>query len=160
MNFTAKSRYALKVMMDLAVKHDAGQQTRLSISHRHGIPIDFMDQILARLKSANLIQTTRGRSGGISLSHTPAEISLWKIFRAVEDSLYPVQCLEVDGCAFDHECISKDIWTTIFSGIQAHLEGLSLHQAVMGQDILIIEKNGLIQECKAPKRSSLEQSDS
>jgi len=157
MNFTAKSRYALKIMMDLASMHDEGQQTRLDISRRHGIPIDFMDQILARLKSAGLIQTTRGRAGGISLSMLPANISLWQIFKSVEENPYPVQCLEVERCSFDHDCISRNIWTTIFSGIQSHLESLNLQFAVNDFNLDDRIAPYIIQECKAPKRTAHEQ---
>ncbi len=97
MNVTAKSRYGLKLMMDLADHEESGHQQRHSIAERQSIPLDFMDQIVARLKQAGLIDSIRGRSGGVQLKKKATEISLWDILIAVEDSLYPVKCLEHDS---------------------------------------------------------------
>ncbi len=55
LNFTAKSRYALKIMMDLAGTVDQGLQQRQQIAERQGVSLDFMDHILARLRSKGLI---------------------------------------------------------------------------------------------------------
>jgi Rrf2 family protein len=153
MNFTAKSRYALKILMDLAIMESIGQQTRIEVSTRNGIPLDFMDQILARLKSADLIQTTRGRSGGMTLSMSPKSISLWMIFSAVEDNLYPVQCLESDGCIYDSDCVSKNIWGDVFSGIESQLKNLFLDKYLEHAPLKSskLEPNS-IHECRAPKR--------
>jgi len=155
MNFTAKSRYALKIMMALSKQDEIGLQTRIEVSKRHGIPLDFMDQILARLKSAELIQTTRGRSGGLCLSKPSSSISLWDIFKAVEDNLYPVQCLENEGCGFGNECISKNIWIDIFSGIENHLREITLQKALDSAAPHIgLNPMEHTQECKAPKKHS------
>ncbi len=153
MNFTAKSRYALKIMMALSKQDETGLQTRIEVSKRHGIPLDFMDQILARLKSSDLIQTTRGRSGGLCLTKPSSSISLWEIFKAVEDNLYPVQCLENEGCVYENECISRNIWTDIFSGIEDHLRQITLQKALDSAAPNIgLNRIEHTQECKAPKK--------
>jgi Rrf2 family protein len=153
MNFTAKSRYALKILMDLSIMESSGQQTRIEVSTRHGIPLDFMDQILARLKAADLIQTTRGRSGGMTLSKSPKDISLWTIFSAVEDNLYPVQCLENVGCIYDSDCVSKAIWADVFSGIESQLKSQTLERYVKQvPQISNFMHTNTVHECKAPKR--------
>jgi Rrf2 family protein len=74
-NITAKSRYALKIMMDLAVQEDHGHQQRHNIAQRQNIPLDFMDQITSRLRAAGLVASIRGRSGGFQLSKLTTEIS-------------------------------------------------------------------------------------
>jgi Rrf2 family protein len=153
MNFTAKSRYALKIMMALCKQEEIGLQTRIEVSKRHGIPLEFMDQILARLKSAELIQTNRGRSGGISLTKLPSSVTLWEIFKAVEDNLYPVQCLENEGCVFENDCISKNVWVDIFSGIELHLQNITLDRAMeRAAPNIGLTRMDHIQECKAPKK--------
>ncbi|MBP9709367.1 MAG: Rrf2 family transcriptional regulator, partial [Oligoflexales bacterium] len=62
MNLTSKSRYALKIMMDMVFHHS--QVQRRDLSNRQGVPPDYLDQILMRLRRAGLLESTRGRSGG------------------------------------------------------------------------------------------------
>ena len=85
MNVTSKSRYALKFMIELASGEEL--RSRSDISRRQGIPIDYMDQILSRLRASGLVKTTRGRSGGVSLNKDASEITSWEIFDAVEEGL-------------------------------------------------------------------------
>lgn len=131
MNVTAKSRYGLKIMMDLADKKDQGLQQRQSIAERQAIPLDYMDQIVARLKLADLVESIRGRSGGVKLKKNPIHISLWDILVAVEDSLYPVKCLEHETCSLENNCISIDAWDEVFSSIKVELSAKSLHDIVL-----------------------------
>ena len=75
MKLTSKGRYAVMAMADLA-KTDAIQPVSLTeISLRQGIPISFLEQIFLKLKRNNLVQRSRGPSGGYFLSKAPAEIN-------------------------------------------------------------------------------------
>ena len=127
MNFTAKSRYALKIMLDLADCQQAGKQQRNQIALRQGISVDFMDHIMARLRDGELIRSTRGRNGGFELKKSPEDISLWDIFTAVEDHVYPVRCLvEEDLCQLEESCISHDAWSDVALAIKKELAVKSL----------------------------------
>ncbi|MBI2602633.1 MAG: Rrf2 family transcriptional regulator [Deltaproteobacteria bacterium] len=130
MNITAKSRYALKIMMDLSLHEEGGHQQRHNIAVRQGIPLDFMDQVTARLRSASLIESIRGRSGGFKLSKASPKISLWDIFQAVEDNLYPVKCLDHEKCALEGMCVSIDAWDEVFSILKNELQKRSLQEVV------------------------------
>ena len=130
MNITAKSRYALKIMMDLAVNEEHGHQQRQSIALRQSVPLDFMDQITSRLRAAGLVESIRGRSGGFQLAKSPADISMWAIFEAVEDSLYPVKCLDHEKCELEASCISSSAWNDILSVLKTELMKKSLFDVV------------------------------
>src|SRR3989338_4083143 len=130
LNITAKSRYALKIMMDLAVQEDQGHQQRHNIAQRQNIPLDFMDQITSRLRAAGLVSSIRGRSGGFQLSKATTAISLCDIFQAVEDSLYPVKCLEHEKCEFEQSCISIDVWDEVFTVLRNALSQKTLADSV------------------------------
>ena len=130
MNFTAKSRYGLKIMLDLADSSHSNKQQRNQIAQRHGISIDFMDHIMARLKKSGLIISIRGRNGGFQLNHPPEKVSLWDIFTAVEDYFYPVKCTQDNHCEFENSCISYDSWSEVVSGIKDVLEKKNLKQLV------------------------------
>lgn len=136
MNFTSKSRYALKILMDLAHHSDLPHVHRLDIAERHGIPSNYLDQIMLRLKKGGLVESVRGRGGGYHLGRGLAAISVWDIFSAVEDSVYPVKCLgkpEIPGnqaCGLESTCVSHGVWTDIFEAFKEPLMRLTLDTLV------------------------------
>ena len=56
MNITSKGRYALKIMLDLALHQTGEKQRRHAIANRQGIPPDYIDHILARLRDGGEIR--------------------------------------------------------------------------------------------------------
>lgn len=106
-------------MMDLVDSEEDGHQQRHKIAMRQGIPLDFMDHILAKLRASDLIISIRGRTGGFQLKREPKDITLWDIFSAVEDSVYPVRCMGGEKkCAAEDFCISHDAWTEVYQVIR------------------------------------------
>jgi Rrf2 family protein len=112
MNITSKSRYALKIMMDLAFHADRPHVHRYDIARRQGIPSDYMDQILVRLRRGDLIESVRGRGGGYRLAKLPSQITVSELFAAVEDHYQPVLC-QGEACNFEAGCSSKPAWDLI-----------------------------------------------
>lgn len=154
MNITSKSRYALKIMMDLA-QHGEDVVHRSDIAARQGIPLDYMDQILSRLREAGLISSMRGRGGGYRLARSSDEISMHEIFTAVEDSFEPVQCLDGGrGCLAEHFCGSKGAWGIISGAIRQSLSGIILSE-IAGRPAPTPDKSSNLQECRAPRRRAL-----
>jgi Rrf2 family protein len=158
MNITSKSRYALKIMMDLAEHAEVPVVHRGDIAARQGIPLDYMDHILSRLREGGLIDSTRGRGGGYRLVRAPEGISALTIFTVVEDAFQPVQCLEGGtGCVAEHVCSSKDAWGLISGAIRDTLSGIMLTDLVANKaqaksEALAGPLAALSQECRAPKR--------
>ena len=136
-------------MMDLAYYAGTDPTTvvrRSEISRRQGIPTEYLDQIMIRLRAANLVDSVRGRSGGYRLGRGAAEISLWAVFASVEDSIYPVECVASkdanrvihktthgascnDGCGFESSCITRGAWSEIFDAMRAPLLTMTLATA-------------------------------
>jgi cysteine desulfurase len=155
---TSKSRYALKIMMDLASHGDEAQQRRLDISKRHGIPSDYMDHILASLRSAGLIESVRGRNGGLRLAKPARSINAWEIFRAAESNLSPVACIDSHiDCSISPACISKGAWEEIFGALRQSLSSFNLHDLVAKHGrsdyTLAVADLAVAQECKAPRKA-------
>jgi Rrf2 family iron-sulfur cluster assembly transcriptional regulator len=159
MNITSKSRYALKIMMDLADAAEAadGLTHRSEIAARQGIPLDYMDHVLSRLREAGLIASTRGRSGGYRLARSRDEISVLQIFMAVEDAFQPVQCLDHTGnCRAEGSCSTRGAWSAIAGAISASLAKIALADLAKAQHdegVLAVAATGVgIPECRAPRR--------
>ncbi len=127
MNLTSRSRYALKIMLDLAHRQNEPLVRRQEIVARQGIPSKYLDQILIRLRKADLVESVRGRTGGYRISRKIEQISVWEVFRAVEDGIYPVQCVdEHQGCEFMQSCAAVEPWQFIFESMRNCLEAMNL----------------------------------
>ena len=84
MQFPVKAHYATLAMLALASRYEAKElQSARNIASEHGIPNQFLGQILQQLRTAGLIHSTRGANGGFSLQRPPQQISLYEIIEAV-----------------------------------------------------------------------------
>jgi Rrf2 family protein len=85
MRVSAKAEYACVAMLELAANYHDGQPVRVrAIAEAHGIPQRFLVQILLQLKSAGLVVSLRGASGGYQLARSPETISLAHIINAID----------------------------------------------------------------------------
>lgn len=141
MNITSKTRFGLKALMDIAYHHRVGPVQRRHIALRQGIPTDYMDQILMRLRNGGLIQSLRGREGGYHLAQEPEDISVWDVVSSVEDEPYSAgeHCPE-DGLAYATECITEPAWDAVSGAIVAKLKSVSLAQMLTDAENRIVAK--------------------
>ena len=113
MKLTAKGRYAVMAMADLA-KNDAKEPTSLTeISLRQGISIAYLEQLFLKLRKNDLVQSARGPSGGYVLSKPPGDIKLLSIIRAVDEKIKTVKCRKESkkGCnGKSIKCITHNLW--------------------------------------------------
>ncbi len=120
-------------MADLA-KMNASQPTSLSeISLRQGISISFLEQIFLKLRRNNLVQSSRGSSGGYLLTKSPEEIKLLSIIKAVDEKVKTVGCKKESrkGCTGkSFKCITHDLWDDLENHINNFFEKNTLKDIV------------------------------
>ena len=112
MRISTKGRYALRLMLDLAI-HNTGEYISLKdISARQGITVKYLEQIVTGLTRAGFLRSQRGNSGGYRLSRKPEDYTVGEILRAMEGSLEPIACLddEVNLCPRSSECLTLPFW--------------------------------------------------
>ena len=86
MRISAKAEYACVAMLELAANHTEPQPVRIkAIAEAQGIPQRFLVQILLQLKTAGLVVSVRGASGGYQLARPPQEITLAEVINAIDD---------------------------------------------------------------------------
>lgn len=84
-NVSAKVHYACLAMLELAKHYDNAKPVQLrKLAAAHEISSQFLVQILLQLKTARLVNSTRGSCGGYRLTRSPTEISIGDVVRAVE----------------------------------------------------------------------------
>ena len=87
MKISTKGRYALRVMIDLAL-HSGGELVPLKeIAARQNITLKYMEQIISPLAKAGYVQSLRGSNGGYRLAKKPSEW-LW----AASSPRFPIMC--------------------------------------------------------------------
>ena len=96
---SVKSDYAMRAVLDLARVHPSGEVQRVEdIAGRHGIPPNYLVQILLELKTRGLVRSVRGKEGGYRLAKTPAEITFGDVLRAVQGEVFDTPALSNGHC--------------------------------------------------------------
>tara|TARA_Y100000590_G_scaffold314726_1_gene355875 strand:+ start:468 stop:905 length:438 start_codon:yes stop_codon:yes gene_type:complete len=133
MKLTSKGRYAVMAMADLA-NIKAKQPTKLTeISLRQGISISFLEQIFLKLKKNNLVQSSRGPTGGYFLTKSPEEIKLSSIIKAVDEEVKTVGCKKESkrGCTGKSiKCITHNLWDDLETHINNFFEKNTLKDII------------------------------
>ncbi|MGH7231567.1 MAG: RrF2 family transcriptional regulator [Nitrospiraceae bacterium] len=93
MNFSKKSEYALRALIELTRRYGKSLLQRHEIAARQRIPIEFLEQILLALKNAGLLASRRGVSGGYRLIKSPHDITLGQVIRVLDGPLAPIACV-------------------------------------------------------------------
>ena len=96
MKVSSKGRYALRIMIDLAMNDNGNFISLKEIAERNGMSMKYSEQIVSMLNKAGYLQTARGNNGGYKLNRKPEEYKVGDILRASEGDLAPIMCLEED----------------------------------------------------------------
>lgn len=128
MKISTKGRYALRIMIDLAI-HDDGNYIRLKeISERQDITLKYMEQIMPLLTRAGYVRSYRGNNGGYMLAKDPEQYTVGEILRTTEGSLAPIPCVEDDPnrCPRCNECITLPFWEGLWDVINEYVDSVTL----------------------------------
>lgn len=117
MKLSTKGRYGLRAIVDLAVNQQQGPVSISSIAARQSLSENYLEQLMSRLKKAELVRSVRGAQGGYVLQRDPEKISVGDVLRALEGDITPVACIGIDGmeggCSSAHTCVTKYVWQRI-----------------------------------------------
>ncbi len=133
MKLTTKGRYGLRAVIDLAMYAKNEPVSLSDVAERQNISISYLEQLVAKLKKAGIVQSTRGAQGGYALAKVPEDISVGEILRALEGSLSPVDCSAVDGegeneCSASNFCVTKYVWKRINDSINDTVNNMFLSE--------------------------------
>ncbi|WP_142850021.1 Rrf2 family transcriptional regulator [Telmatospirillum sp. J64-1] len=131
MRITRYTDYALRVLLYLAVRPDEVVTIR-AIAECYGISENHLMKVVHKLGQIGVVQTVRGRGGGLKLARPPEEISLGAVVRATEDDLALVECLDstANTCPIAGGCGLTGIVNEALAAFLAVLDRYSLADAV------------------------------
>jgi Rrf2 family protein len=133
MKLSAKSRYASRILLDLAL-HNEGVPHRVNdISERTGITVPFIEQIIKPLKHAGMVASKRGAAGGHQLNRSAEDITLGDIVRIMEGSVELSACLSDPGlCDRTKACLTRAAWQRATDAMLRELDTITLAELAKG----------------------------
>jgi Rrf2 family cysteine metabolism transcriptional repressor len=135
MMFSTKAEYGVRVMVELARRSDGAPVPLAEIAAGDGMPLAYLEHLVARLRKAGLVDSRRGSRGGYLLARPAKEITMAEVVEALEGAIAPIECISegADGsivCAReskrDHVCPTKLLWTRVRMSIISTLRETTL----------------------------------
>ncbi len=144
MKISTKGRYAMRIMLDLALM-DSGKPVRVKeIAERQEISEKYMEQIISVLNKAGFVRSMRGPQGGYFLTRKPEEYTVGMILRLTEGSMAPVDCLEYgeQNCLRRDGCMTFLLWKRLDEAVRGVIDTVTLEDLLawsreQGQDYSI-----------------------
>ena len=135
MKISTKGRYAVRLMLDIAL-NDSGEPVRIKdVAKRQEISDKYLEQIISILNKAGFVKSVRGPQGGYLLVRKPEEYTIGMILRLTEGSLAPVSCLEyeVNDCPRQDQCVTLEVWKKIDDAVKGVVDNITLADLIEWQ---------------------------
>ena len=132
MKISTKGKYGLRAMIDLAQYSEQEAVSISSIAQRQKISESYLEQLVAKLKKAGLVVSTRGAAGGYRLARSASEISVGDVLRALEGDVRAVICTAQteEGCEGEELCVTKYVWQRINESIEKTVDEMMIDKLV------------------------------
>jgi Rrf2 family cysteine metabolism transcriptional repressor len=131
MRLSLRGEYAVRALLVLGLNYEKPVIRIQAISDQQNIPKRFLEQILNDLKSAGIVQSKRGVSGGYRLAKPPDQITLAAVVRHIEGALAPVSCVserfyEKCSCPDESRCAIRSVMKEVRDAIVAIVERVTV----------------------------------
>jgi Rrf2 family iron-sulfur cluster assembly transcriptional regulator len=115
-------------VLDIAAHADSGPVSRKDIAARQILPNDYVEQLLVRLRRANVVSSTRGPHGGYRLARPAAEITALDVLEAVDEDIETATCVgdKAGSCSRSGSCASHVLWEELTSRVSEYLRSVNL----------------------------------
>jgi Rrf2 family protein len=128
MKISTKGRYALRLMLDLAMQAGDEYIPLKQVSERQEVSVKYLEQIINILVKAGYVKGVRGSKGGYKLAGSPESYTVGMILRLTEGSLMPVACLDDENneCPRHNECMTLPLWKKLNDAINSVVDNVTL----------------------------------
>src|SRR3954447_23836725 len=139
MLFSTKAEYGVRLMVELGRQTGERPVALSAVAHAERLPLSYLEHLVAKLRNAGLVTSTRGAHGGYRLARAASEITMDQVVEALEGQIAPMECFhetpegkvlcshESDG---DQACATKLLWTRVQGGVTKALAGTTLAELV------------------------------
>jgi Rrf2 family transcriptional regulator, cysteine metabolism repressor len=140
MRISSKGHYGLLAVAELARRYDQGLISLAEIATAEHLPLPYLEQIIAPLRVAGLVEATRGLHGGYRLARHPAEVAVGDVVRWLEGPIALVECTsegyQAGACEREAGCTSRGVWKKVSDAINDVLNTLTLADLIANEEPL------------------------
>ena len=139
MLFSTKAEYGIRLMVELGRTADSAPVSLTSVADAELLPLAYLEHLVAKLREAGLVSSTRGAHGGYQLARPPEEIVMLDVVQALEGPIAPMECFHEDRegkvlCSHETDggraCATKVLWTRVQGGVTKALGGTTVAELV------------------------------
>ncbi len=146
MRITTWAEYGLICALHLARRATEGPVTGRELAALERLPADYVEQILLRLRRADVVRSTRGAHGGYVLARPAELISVRELIAASEGATFDLHCVshpvEEERCSASHNCSIRPVWVLLQRKIDDVLEGVHLAD-LLDEEAVVRQRIGL-----------------
>src|ERR1700743_2080307 len=139
MLFSTKAEYGVRLMIELGRQPGSTPISLNSVAEAENLPLSYLEHLVAKLRKAGLVTSTRGPQGGYSRAKPAEEITMDAVVQALEGQIAPMECFHEtpEGrvlCSHEDNsaggCATKLLWTRVQNGVTKALAGTTLAELV------------------------------
>ena len=137
MRMTLHTDYALRMLIYIATRRD-GTCTVNDVAEAYSLSRNHLLKVAQTLRDLDLVETTRGRTGGIRLARPPEAIAIGALVRATEEEFSLAECMQAGGraCAISPACRLKGMLHEALGAFLAVLDKYTLADIVRNRATL------------------------
>lgn len=134
MRVSAKSDYALRALIELAVRPDGAPVSAEELGRLQDIPHGFLQAILADLRRAEIVLSQRGQSGGWRLARAPGSVTVADVIRAVDGPLVSVHGERPEAVSYNESARAlQHVWIAARRSLREVCEQVTIQSLAEGR---------------------------
>jgi Rrf2 family cysteine metabolism transcriptional repressor len=127
MRASAKTRYAMEAMVDMAIQAGDSPVALREIARRQEISQNYLEQIFMQLRAAGFVRSVRGAGGGFVLGRSPSAIRMAEIAKVFEGPIDLIGCAsDTDRCSRSGSCAVRRVWIEVGECMKKALDSVTL----------------------------------
>jgi Rrf2 family transcriptional regulator, cysteine metabolism repressor len=139
MLFSTKAEYGIRLMVELGRSPGTEPVSLSAVAEAEMLPLSYLEHLVAKLRDAGLVTSTRGAHGGYRLARPADEIDMLEVVQSLEGPIAPMECFHVERegrvlCSHEADdgraCATKLLWTRVQGGVTKALNGTTLADLV------------------------------
>jgi Rrf2 family protein len=139
MTFSSKAEYGVRLMVELGRQEGDGPTSLKAIAEAEDLPLSYLEHVVASLKRAGLVASSRGAHGGYRLARPAEDIAMDEVVLALEGSIAPMECFTAAppgkvACSHHGDaastCSTKLLWMRVQMGMVQAMQSTTLAELV------------------------------
>ncbi|RJQ43251.1 MAG: Rrf2 family transcriptional regulator [Gaiellales bacterium] len=136
MNISAKSKYAVRALVELAQQNNGHPIPIADIASRRDIPLQFLEQLFSTLRKAGILNSHRGVRGGFSFNRLPEDVTVLDVVEVLDGNISPAACTSGASCERIDGCIMNEVWGEVKSSIEEVLTSHNIGELASRESLM------------------------